>query len=243
MHRSTLISLLLGSCGCVVTTVETPTEIPPELRQVIDNPVEFTETDHPLADTELGETRDDITSIVGCWGRAGRDLDEGRAADVALLSEVLKIEPDGTMWTYEFFRYAPGSELSEFNNGNNFLKLVKADYRVLNPKTIDFRTRGEEAGEILLAHVTPDWQIVPLGDIANLVASTFSIHNSWEIGITTQGDWLRTDDGFIGSPPDGSNYRYWKRLSCQVGPVFTQRPVIITSQAWRDWVATPSVTD
>ena len=215
---SSMCSLLLLQPGCGVSITETPKKISAELKQVIDQPLDFVEPGHPLIDAPLGEVRDEITSIVGCWGRVGGDLDTGRAPEVKLLSEVLKFRSNGTLWTEEMWEYQPGSDSFELNVGNRGLYLHKARYEVLNANTIAIFYLGQGDGEILTGLVTPDETILP--DPVGYFSASLNIGNSWQIGITVEGDYLRTDDAFIDYdengnelPPQG-NYRYWRRLSC-----------------------------
>ena len=192
------LNKLLCLGGDLPTTL---TEIPPDLRYVVEHRDDFDTGEHPLADTVAGTVMDDIgESLDGCWGYIGVETLSPLEPDELVAAAVYRID------------LASGLvQLQEYTGLDGSLSMWD------DLPAVFVRDRQIIARSDSILEVEPlfsDGALIESdgtlrGDCLTAVAATIS--TAAPIELTIAGDAMVTMEDY----PSGAVARQWFRFDCQ----------------------------
>lgn len=188
--------------------------LPPPLAVVVENAEAFRARANPLDSAKIGDVRDSLTSLDGCWGRVesrkpGEGLSDDAVAGLALLSSVFGFDSSrGDLTAYAVLQFDAGNNtLSLFSllevDPDAFFEAAiysEATYEVIAPNQLSVESTRVEwaATNISSARV----------DEGDAIRGTLVRTSRWTV--TLDGEWLLMVSDTDGEP-HGAIYR---RFDC-----------------------------
>jgi len=191
--------------------------------QVVDDPTEFSATNHPLVDVPIGTPIDDLDQLQGCWvSYAHVVYDDYYSGDIVESDEYAMLVFDSESKMYAGYSlYSSTGEPSWLEPPGSLLFITQTGpYEIIRDNAIYWET-----GTLLGGRLLEDGSIVP----DYLAAVTWSLSDEdwgYDILVTVQGDYmtmLAQPDGYdpVSSLEDRDEeivFEYWYRVDCDSVP-------------------------